>query len=69
MSVIGRNRDRIAKESSLARRLMTVMERILDDISFSTADKAGDKIVVDAAYVKEHIGALAKNADLSKFIL
>ncbi len=52
-----------------ARRLMTVMERILDDISFSAADKAGDKIVVDAAYVQEHIGDLAKNADLSKFIL
>ena len=52
-----------------ARRLMTVMERILDDISFSAADKAGDRIVVDAAYVEEHIGDLAKNADLSKFIL
>jgi ATP-dependent HslUV protease ATP-binding subunit HslU len=52
-----------------ARRLMTVMERILDDISFSATDKAGDKIVVDAAYVQEHIGDLAKNADLSKFIL
>ena len=52
-----------------ARRLMTVMERILDDISFDAADKRGEKIVIDAAYVREHIGDLAKNADLSKFIL
>jgi ATP-dependent HslUV protease ATP-binding subunit HslU len=52
-----------------ARRLSTVMERILDTISFDAADKAGEKIVIDAAYVREHIGDLAKNADLSKFIL
>ena len=45
------------------------MERMLDDISFNAADKAGEKIVIDAAYVREHIGDLAKNADLSKFIL
>jgi len=52
-----------------ARRLMTVMERILDNISFDAADRAGDMVVIDAAYVQEHIGDLAKNADLSKFIL
>jgi len=52
-----------------ARRLMTVMERILDDISFDATDKPGEKIVIDAAYVQEHIGDLAKNTDLSKFIL
>ena len=52
-----------------ARRLSTVMERVLDDISFDAADKQGEKIVVDAAYVRGHIGDLAKNADLSKFIL
>jgi ATP-dependent HslUV protease ATP-binding subunit HslU len=52
-----------------ARRLSTVMERILDDISFDAADKQGEKIVVDGAFVREHIGDLAKNADLSKFIL
>ena len=52
-----------------ARRLMTVMERILDDISFEAADKAGEKIVIDGAFVRDHIGDLAKNADLSKFIL
>jgi len=52
-----------------ARRLMTVIERVLDEISFDAADKAGEKIVIDADYVREHIGDLAKNADLSKFIL
>jgi len=45
------------------------MERILDEISFDAGDKAGERIVIDAAYVREHIGELAKNADLSKFIL
>jgi ATP-dependent HslUV protease ATP-binding subunit HslU len=52
-----------------ARRLSTVMERILDEISFEAADKQGEEIVIDAAYVRKHIGDLAKNADLSKFIL
>ena len=52
-----------------ARRLSTVMERILDDISFDASDKEGEKIVVDGAFVRGHIGDLAKNADLSKFIL
>ena len=52
-----------------ARRLMTVMERILDNISFDAGDRAGEKVVIDAAYVEEHIGDLAKNTDLSKFIL
>ena len=52
-----------------ARRLMTVMERILDEISFTAADKAEETVVIDEAYVREHIGDLAKNADLSKFIL
>ena len=52
-----------------ARRLSTVMERILDEISFSAADKAGETITIDAAYVEAHIGDLARNADLSRFIL
>jgi len=52
-----------------ARRLMTVMERILDDISFEASDRAGEKITIDEDYVRGHIGDLAKNADLSKFIL
>lgn len=52
-----------------ARRLMTVMERILDDISFAASDRDGEEITIDAAHVREHIGDLAKNVDLSKFIL
>jgi ATP-dependent HslUV protease ATP-binding subunit HslU len=52
-----------------ARRLQTVMERILDDISFAAPDRAGDKVVVDAGYVEDHIGDLARNVDLSRFIL
>jgi ATP-dependent HslUV protease ATP-binding subunit HslU len=52
-----------------ARRLQTVMERVLDDISFAAPDRSGDAITIDAAYVQEHIGDLAKNADLSRFIL
>ena len=52
-----------------ARRLQTVMERVLDEISFDATDKGGESISIDAAYVQGRIGDLAKNADLSKFIL
>jgi ATP-dependent HslUV protease ATP-binding subunit HslU len=52
-----------------ARRLQTVMERVLDDISFAAPDRAGEVVKIDAAYVRGHIGDLAKNADLSRFIL
>jgi ATP-dependent HslUV protease ATP-binding subunit HslU len=52
-----------------ARRLQTVMERVLDEISFDATDKGGENINIDAAYVRARIGDLAKNADLSKFIL
>ncbi|KQY97821.1 ATP-dependent protease [Pseudolabrys sp. Root1462] len=52
-----------------ARRLQTVMERILDDISFAATDRAGETVRIDAAYVEKHIGDLAKNTDLSRFIL
>jgi len=52
-----------------ARRLQTVMERVLDEISFAAPDRAGETVKIDAAYVREHIGDLAKNADLSRFIL
>lgn len=52
-----------------ARRLQTVMERVLDEISFEAADKSGETLRIDAAYVRARIGDLAKNADLSKFIL
>jgi ATP-dependent HslUV protease ATP-binding subunit HslU len=52
-----------------ARRLQTVMERVLDEISFTATDRSGESIAIDAAYVTEHIGDLAKNTDLSRFIL
>jgi ATP-dependent HslUV protease ATP-binding subunit HslU len=52
-----------------ARRLHTVMERLLDEISFSAADRNGETIAIDADYVRCHVGDLAKNADLSRFIL
>ncbi len=52
-----------------ARRLQTVMERVLDDISFEASDKSGQTITVDADYVQANVGDLAKDADLSKFIL
>ena len=52
-----------------ARRLQTVMERILDEISFAAPDRNGDTVTVDAAYVEAHIGDLARNMDLSRFIL
>ena len=52
-----------------ARRLQTVMERVLDEISFSAPDRSGEIVTIDAAYVRQHIGDLAKNADLSRFIL
>jgi ATP-dependent HslUV protease ATP-binding subunit HslU len=52
-----------------ARRLQTVMERVLDEISFSATDRSGETVKIDAAYVEQHIGDLARNTDLSRFIL
>ncbi|MBX3428020.1 MAG: ATP-dependent protease ATPase subunit HslU [Hyphomonadaceae bacterium] len=52
-----------------ARRLQTVMERLLDEISYSAPDRNGETVRVDADYVKSNVGNLAKNADLSRFIL
>jgi ATP-dependent HslUV protease ATP-binding subunit HslU len=52
-----------------ARRLHTVMEKLLEEISFAASDNPGQKIDIDAAYVRERVGELAKNADLSKFVL
>jgi ATP-dependent HslUV protease ATP-binding subunit HslU len=52
-----------------ARRLHTVMERLLEEISFNASDTTEKAVTIDAAYVREHVSGLAKNADLSKFIL
>ena len=63
----------VAVNSSLenigARRLQTVMERVLDDISFVAPDRAGETVKIDGAYVRDRVADLAKNADLSRFIL
>jgi ATP-dependent HslUV protease ATP-binding subunit HslU len=45
------------------------MERVLDEISFTASDRSGETIVVDGAFVEKNIGDLAKNTDLSRFIL
>ena len=52
-----------------ARRLMTVMERLVETISFDAPERKGETIRIDAAYVQAQVGELAKNADLSRFIL
>jgi ATP-dependent HslUV protease ATP-binding subunit HslU len=52
-----------------ARRLQTVMERVLDEISFAAPDRTGETIKIDGAYVRDRVADLAKNADLSRFIL
>ena len=52
-----------------ARRLHTIIERVLDDISFTATDKSGEKVIVDSDYIKANLGELTKDTDLSKFIL
>jgi ATP-dependent HslUV protease ATP-binding subunit HslU len=58
-----------AVENIGARRLQTVLEKVVEDISFSAADRDGESVVIDADDVKRLVGDLAKNADLSRFIL
>jgi len=52
-----------------ARRLHTIIEKVLDDISFNATDRGGEKVIVDKNYVLKNLGELAKDTDLSKFIL
>ena len=52
-----------------ARRLHTIIEKVLDEISFNATDKAGEKIIIDSKFVKDNLGNLVKDTDLSKFIL
>ena len=52
-----------------ARRLHTIIERVLDEISFTATDRGGEKIIIDKDYVTKNLGELAKDTDLSKFIL
>jgi ATP-dependent HslUV protease ATP-binding subunit HslU len=58
-----------AVENIGARRLHTVMEKLLEEVSFTAPDKAGTTVAIDAAYVQERVGSLARKGDLSKFIL
>jgi len=59
--------DRV--ENIGARRLHTVLERLLEEISFTATDRPGDTIAVDAAYVRDKVAPLAQSGDLSRFIL
>ena len=52
-----------------ARRLHTIMEKLLDDISFTASDNDGQELIINKEYVERHVGELAKDSDLSKFIL
>ena len=52
-----------------ARRLHTILERLLEEISFAASDQPGTTLAIDATYVRDKVADLAKNADLSKFIL
>ena len=58
-----------AVENIGARRLYTVMERVFEELSFSAPDRSGDAVTIDAAYVESHLGALARSADLSRYVL
>jgi len=63
------NRINERNENIGARRLHTVMERLLENISFGATDRPGSVLRIDAAYVDEHLDALAKDEDLSRYIL
>ena len=52
-----------------ARRLQTVMEKLLEEVSFDAEDRRGERLVVDAAYVEQQLASVARNADLSRFVL
>ena len=52
-----------------ARRLHTIIEKVLDEISFTATDRGGEKIIINKDYVTKNLGELAKDTDLSKFIL
>jgi ATP-dependent HslUV protease ATP-binding subunit HslU len=58
-----------AVENIGARRLQTVLEKVVEDISFAAADRSGESLIIDGAYVRERVGELSKNADLSRYIL
>ena len=59
----------LSVENIGARRLHTIIEKVLDEISFTATDRGGEKIIIDSNYVKKNLGELVKDTDLSKFIL
>jgi ATP-dependent HslUV protease ATP-binding subunit HslU len=58
-----------AVENIGARRLYTILERVFEDLSFHAPDRAGQQVVIDAAYVEAHLGSLARSADHSRYVL
>jgi ATP-dependent HslUV protease ATP-binding subunit HslU len=58
-----------AVENIGARRLQTVLEKVLEEVSFTASDRAGETVSIDGAYVKDRVEALSHNTDLSRFIL
>mgnify|MGYP006129196167 FL=1 len=52
-----------------ARRLHTIIEKVLDDISFNATDRSGEEVIINKEYVQNNLGNLVKDTDLSKFIL
>ena len=58
-----------AVENIGARRLQTMMERLLEDLSFEAEDRTGDTVTIDAGYVRDRLSGLAQDSDLSKYIL
>jgi len=52
-----------------ARRLQTVMEKLLEEVSFEAEDRSGSAVVIDAAYVDQQLASVARNTDLSRYVL
>ncbi len=71
INAIARTAEQVndAVENIGARRLQTVMEKLLESLSFEASERAGEAVTVDAAYVERELGAIARDTDLSKFIL
>ena len=71
LRVDNRNVDkaRTTVENIGARRLHTIIEKILDEISFTATDRAGEKIIINKEYIDKNLDNLIKDTDLSKFIL
>ena len=58
-----------AVENIGARRLYTIMERVFEELSFTAPDRAGERVIVDAAFVEKHLGELSRSVDMSRYVL